>query len=469
MSLVDKVRHALPGDIGAAKGIGVAFSGGADSLALLLALCELSRTVEGFPQVVALHCNFRLRGDESDCDTAFCHDITRSYGLTIATKFLSNVRGIGAQTGESIEMVCRRLRYEWFAEYAREGYWIAVGHHVEDNRETMMLNMLRGTGLKGLTGMRGIDRERRIIRPLLEVTRREIEDYLAGKNQTWRTDSSNLSDEYQRNKLRLNVLPTIRLNFPDGLKGIDTSVSHLNVDYSLLEEYLDRIVRQVFNSSSRTVDLKLLRVSTGVPERILFEILKAYGFNYGQCENIMRIAEKEGYKIFEAKGARVEANHDRASIVFPIGNETPEAEVEAPSLEELSQKIEGLLFEEVTTTQPVEYVKREMGRAPNGKVLLLDADNFDDVNGGGTVAWRGIREGDRLKVFGMKGRSRLVSDILSDCHASPGMKRGARVLTESNGNILWLAGHRASEHHRITEKTRRIYKLTFNTEKFTSE
>ncbi|MDE7392951.1 MAG: tRNA lysidine(34) synthetase TilS, partial [Muribaculaceae bacterium] len=199
--------------------VGVALSGGADSVALALALKAAGCNV------VCLHVNFGLRGVESDADTEFCRDLALKHGFMF--RQLSVDAAKERLGGESIEMACRRLRYDWFEQMAcQEGLQcVAVAHHSDDNEETMMLNLLRGTGVAGLRGMqarRGI-----YVRPLLNVGRADIEAYLKCRGQSYRVDSSNLSNDYRRNAVPNDILPLIRRYFPDSDRGLLTTIAHI--------------------------------------------------------------------------------------------------------------------------------------------------------------------------------------------------------------------------------------------------
>ncbi|MDE5745321.1 MAG: tRNA lysidine(34) synthetase TilS, partial [Paramuribaculum sp.] len=197
----------------------VGLSGGADSVALLAALSAAGC------KCIAAHCNFMLRGEESERDMAHAEKIARSLGTDyISTRF--DVPEYMKSHKCSLETACRDLRYRWFEElrHTYDAVWIAVGHHREDNNETFFLNLLRGTGLRGLKGMRPINGT--VIRPLLNFTREEIERYLENKGIPYITDSSNLVADVARNKIRNNIMPEIRKHFPNSGKTITSTISN---------------------------------------------------------------------------------------------------------------------------------------------------------------------------------------------------------------------------------------------------
>lgn len=199
----------------------VALSGGADSVALLRILHSLAYDCE------AAHCNFHLRGKESDRDEMFVHRLCQQYNIPLHTVDFNTTR-YAEEKRISIEMAARELRYEWFEKKRMECHAdkIAVAHHQDDSIETMLLNLIRGTGITGLLGIRPINGY--IVRPLLCVSREEIICYLQSIGQEYVTDSTNLEDEYTRNKIRLHLLPLMQEINPAIKNSLTTTSNHLN-------------------------------------------------------------------------------------------------------------------------------------------------------------------------------------------------------------------------------------------------
>ena len=198
----------------------IALSGGADSVALLLALHRL-----GF-MCVAAHCNFHLRGEESRRDMLFCRELTGRIGVDLHVRDF-DVESRRKSHGESVETACRELRYRWFADLAdAEGAQaIAVGHHMEDRVETFFLNLLRGAGIVGLTSMR--PRNGAVVRPLLELSRRQIEEYVAACNENFVTDSTNSDNAFRRNAIRNRLMPLLNEISKDATDAVFRSISNL--------------------------------------------------------------------------------------------------------------------------------------------------------------------------------------------------------------------------------------------------
>ena len=210
----------------------VTVSGGADSVALIAALSSLSR----YLSINALHCNFHLRGEESNRDQASVENLCRNLNLPLFVKDFDVEAYMQANKGVSVEMACRELRYEWFRNMKAElgAERIATGHNADDNIETLLLNLLRGSGTTGLKGMLCDTGE--IIRPLLSIHRSEIISYLSQRDLSYVTDSSNLTSDYRRNFLRNEVLPLIRSRWAGADKALDRSISLLQSENRLVEE-----------------------------------------------------------------------------------------------------------------------------------------------------------------------------------------------------------------------------------------
>ena len=251
----------------------VALSGGADSVALLLLLKE-----HGF-NVHAAHCNFHLRGDESDRDEAFCEELCQQLGVELHRAHF-DTREYAELHKVSIEMAARELRYKWFEQLRQDigAAGICVAHHRDDSVETVLLNLVRGTGLRGLTGIQ--PRNGSILRPLLCVSRAEIEAFLAEKGQKYVTDSTNLEADVQRNVVRLEVFPLLRKLNPAVAENIQRTTENLAEAQQVLNVAIASI------NSSNILNLSDLE-KYGSSEYLVFEWLKKYGFNGDQVRQIL--------------------------------------------------------------------------------------------------------------------------------------------------------------------------------------
>lgn len=401
--------------------IAIAFSGGADSVALLIAVKN-----SGF-NPVALHCNFNLRGEESLRDRAFCKSLADSLDIPL---YISDFDTISEKkNGESIEMVCRRLRYNWFDEQKKLlGIRILLtGHHLNDNHETFFLNLFRGTGIRGLSGIKPEGDNR--CSPMLELTKSDILRYLEDLGQDYVTDSTNLESEYQRNKLRNIIIPAIETGFPDAQKGIETTIRNLSDAAALLDDYIYQC-RSKYLDGNR-LDLRRLFSEERNPEIVLYYLLEPFGFNRIQTDNIAE-SQTNG-AVFLSKDYRAAISNGYLEIERIENRKAmPEIKVELKNRDEIT-----------------EFVR-------NHSVLYLDADK---VGSDPDFRLRNWTEGDIIKPFGMNGKTRLVSDILSDAKLSVIRKASVPLLTLDN-DILWVYGLKESNLYRIDKSTRKVYVVT---------
>ena len=420
--------------------MGVALSGGADSVALLSVLHELGYDVAG------LHCNYGLRGDESDRDEGVAREVCDRLGVEMKV-LRPNVGETMRRYGESLEMACRRLRYEWFAEVmTAEGLTaIALGHHREDNVETMLLNLLRTTGLRGARGMEPWgDRK---MRPLLGCTREEIERYVEMKRLPWITDSSNAVNDVKRNRIRNIVIPVIEEQFAGAGERLGGSIENLRDDYDFMRERLDKLADECVLPDGG-LDLRKLNGLTAYGHQAVRHHGARHGMTMEQAGEIVASAESSGKRWRLADD--VIAYNDHGVLRYAVEMDEPEdlvfTDFGDPRLREAGLAVEWLTRDEL---------ERRGLKAPKG-TIYLDADSV--MADGAMFVWRPWRRGDRIQPFGMGGRSRLVSDLMNDAHLSLEDKRRVRVLTQGDV-VLWVAPLRGSVHHAVTEGTLRVLEL----------
>lgn len=414
--------------------IGVALSGGADSMALMAAVRDAGYTC------VALHCNFGLRGAESDRDARFAADMARALGCEFH-EIRFDVEARRRETGESVEMACRSLRYGWFEAMAADHALacIAVGHHIEDSRETFMLNLLRGTGLRGLSGIaraRGI-----FVRPLLDVSRRDIEDYLRRRGLAWVDDSTNAADDYRRNRVRNSLLPEFERLFPGSMRQIDATIGNLQADSRLLGELMDALRPQYYENGECLVDKALN--CCAADEAFLYHVLE--DFDGDIVAQIARAARE---------GASGRLFRDRCGQTWLLDRgRLKRYDTGEPAFADVC----------FTLSAPAGYPAglsvsllpvSEFAPSADPSVLWLDAAAADVP-----LVWRAPQTGDRLAPYGMQG-TRLLSDIYRDAHMSLADKRRARVLAAAD-KVLWAVGLRSSRHYTVGPGTVMVYRLEY--------
>lgn len=439
-------RHGLLRDDG--RCVVVALSGGADSVALLAVLDELGYNC------LAAHCNFHLRGEESQRDMRHCEKICDMLGLNLAVRDF-DVDKRRKATGESVEMACRSLRYDWFdslidREHAQA---VAVGHHREDQIETLMLNLLRGTGIAGLRGMS--PRRGFVVRPMLDCTREQILDYLASRSLDYVTDSSNASDVYRRNRLRNRVLPVLREFFPGADDALLGTMSTLRACADFYDDCVVECRRRYITRDGAVdrVDIAALLADRREPDRaahVLYEMLRDVRPSMTQCRDIIAAgAGASGLHFDVGTAYRLELDRGLLSI-FSLKDTVADTDDET----EVSLRRDILTPVNIVVTEhPIADFRPER----NPAVAYLDVQCLE---GNPRFALRRYRRGDRIEPFGMNGGSRLLSDLFRDAGYSAADKRSVWVLTRDDV-ILWVVGLRASRHFPVIPVTRRYLRLEF--------
>lgn len=409
-------------------------SGGADSVALLAILKQL-----GY-DVIACHCNFMLRGDESMRDRNHAARIAAELDVPFCETTFDTTT-YARNNGISIEMAARELRYRWFEEmrirYNADA--IAVAHHRDDNVETLLLNLTRGTGIAGLTGMK--PRNGHIVRPLLEISRQEILAFLMRHNLTYVNDSTNAETLYTRNKIRLEVLPLLRTLNPAVDESIERTINNLAESEKIYRYAIGQLQEKVCHTKGDTfyIDITQLQ-ATPSPEALLFEILAPYGFNASQITDILVCCDTpQPGKIFIGTNRRLICDR-KTLIVSRLTENTTELPVATWDKGE-THNAAGI---------SISYHPAEGFVIPRSPLYAcFDADRLHYP-----LTLRHWRKGDTFAPFGMRGRKK-ISDFFSDNKMSIIEKEEQLLLCDTT-EILWVVGRRAASTARITPHTRHI-------------
>ena len=417
----------------------VALSGGADSVALLYALFQL-----GY-KVIAVHCNFHLRQEESDRDENFCKEFCKRIGVELyITHF--NTNDYAKKNKVSIEMAARNLRYAYFEDLRIKlnANGICVGHHKNDNVETFLLNLIRGTGVNGLRGIK--PQNGFILRPFLAVTRAEILNFLKINDISFVTDSSNLVDDVQRNQVRLNILPALRTINNAVDTHISKTIDYLEASAQLLSYALKPLLNDIVQESNcqLKIDIKKL-LDTKNEAYLLWYLLNDKGFNSSQIAEMCVSFTKESGKLWESKTHY--ATHHAAYLVV---EEKKKEEIQ--SLEIIEEGTYSII-ENVTLKVEKETLSPYFELIKKSNYAFLDADKVSFP-----LTLRLIKRGDKFVPFGMKG-SKLVSDFLSDSKVSLLERKRTLVLTDKSEAILWLVNHRISNLFCVNESTKNVLKI----------
>ncbi len=438
--MLDKVREFINKErlISHNAKVIVGLSGGKDSMALLDILMLL-----GY-RCMAAHCNFHLRGDESDRDEKFVKKWCKSIDIPY-TSINFDTKQYAADRKISIEMAARELRYNWF-EILRKHHdadYIAVAHHKDDTVETVLLNLIRGTGIKGLTGI--APKNGYIIRPLLSISRLEIENYISKREIPYVTDSTNKEDIYLRNSLRLNVIPLLETLNPSVKEAIYRTSQNVTEAEKVYSKSVDNAIKELFNNNK--IDINELKKSAS-PVSVLFELLTPYGFTPSAILDITESINSISGKVFfsdnntELDKKRYRLIKDRSHFILDIINAS-DSEIKDYTIEEGASGIDYPVKLKITNLKAPAEIKF------NRNLLYIDADKIKFP-----LKLRKWEKGDWFIPFGMKGRKKL-SDYFTDRKFSLKDKDDAWVLT-SNNDIIWIVGERNDERFKITGNSKNI-------------
>lgn len=431
----------------------VALSGGADSVALLLIMKALGYDVE------AAHCNFHLRGKESERDENFCVSLCESLGIILHRIHFDTLTY--AQLHKvSIEMAARDLRYSYFEQLRRDinADAICVAHHKDDNVETILLNLVRGTGMNGLTGIS--PRNGFILRPLLCIGREDILEYLEAENQDYVTDSSNLVDDVQRNKIRLNVLPLLENVNPAVKDNILTMARWIAEASTIVEASLDEAKAKAVSSlsvaakkhdakpmvnDSFSVDISKIEEYPSA-EYLLWDILKDYGFNSSQVALVAdNLHATTGTSWLSSSH---ELTLDRGRLILTPLDKEEGRQMRIP-------EAGTYVYTELCK------LKIEQKEINENYTILRSSDKvcLDAQKVKFPLMIRRVARGDRFVPFGMKG-SKLVSDFLTDQKVALPLKRRQLVVADAGGNILWVVGKRLDGRFAVSPCSKSVVEIS---------
>ena len=434
----------------------MALSGGADSVSLLFVLKHLEHEL-GIG-VEAAHCNFHLRGTESVRDEEFCKQLCDRLSVPLHlihfdTQAYADLHRV------SIEMAARDLRYGYFENLRRdiEAQDICVAHHRDDSVETVLLNLVRGTGLRGLRGIQ--PRNGNIIRPLLSLSREDIVQYLDALGESYVTDSTNLHNDVKRNKIRLDVMPLLRELNPSVSQSIFESSLRVGEALKVFDEAMKRSIADVTATSPfhhltispphhLVISVERLKKQPS-PEYTLHEILSSYGFTSAQIEQIYGSLDTCSAGKIIASDSH-ELAFDRGSLlVQPRTNVADSAR--SMRIPETGTYVfsDSLKIKVAAEDCGDDYVP---SRAAD--CVCLDASDIKFP-----LTLRHIEQGDRFVPFGMNGM-KLVSDYLTDRKKNVFEKRAQLVVTDAQQRIVWLVGERTDNRFRISKETSKALRLT---------
>ncbi len=415
----------------------LAVSGGVDSVVMAQMFF-----LAGYDFSIA-HCNFQLRGKESDADEKFVKGLAKEFDVPCYTSKFDTEKYC-LQHKVSVQMGARELRYEWLEETRKSNKldYLVTAHHADDTIETFFINLLRGTGLHGLHGIK--EKSGKVIRPLSRFYRSDIEKYAKENELEWREDKSNASDKYERNKIRHHLIPLLVNINPKAKETILNTIENIGKTEFVLNDSVERTI-----GSFITKEKKRILISLGFfselnhPEDYLFEMIKSFGFKYDQCLQIKEAVKRQAGKVFLSNSHRILL--DRKHLII---------EHSPYKSNEIVHEISTGLTELITESGRYHFRTRKRTKSfvipKEPEIAVLDYDKLRFP-----LEIRKWKKGDSFHPIGMKG-AKKVSDFLIDNKISVFDKEEVTVLI-SGDEIAWVIGYRPDDRYKVTKATKNLY------------
>jgi tRNA(Ile)-lysidine synthase len=414
----------------------VAISGGIDSVVMAHLLKK-----SGF-QFSLAHCNFGLRKKDSDYDEDFCRQLAK----TLEVDFYSvsfDVKAYQKKNKLSVQMAAREMRYHWFRDLLdnKKINYLLTAHHGNDVIETTFINLLRGTGINGLKGIP--EKSGQIVRPLLSFTKEEILAYATENKISFRLDKSNFEDKYERNFLRLNILPAFKKIHPNIEKTILNNVANFKEEAGIVNDYILATLERLASSKKDMLFLdKKMLLKEKYLKTLLHHSLAPMGFNASQINDLEKNIRSNGLTGKTLNSATHTLTIDRQQLVVKKNGDAAPGETQILSMAQL-QKC------------PLFKVKKTGSfEVPGKNELYLEAATLVFP-----LLIRTRLTGDRFKPFGMKG-FKLLSDFLKEQKLNKFEKESCKLLVNGNGEIIWVMGHRSDERYKVNLKNKELIKIT---------
>ena len=413
----------------------IAISGGLDSVVLAHLFNALNFNIS------LAHCNFQLRGKESGLDEEFVKNLSqKSYNQVFNIKFNTNEYAI--QNKLSTQIAARELRYNWFQELLEKHNfdYILTAHHADDNLETFLINLTRGSGLEGFTGIPKINGN--IVRPLLSFSRAEIQQYAEHNNVDWREDASNTSIKYIRNKIRHQVIPVLKEINPSLLKTFANTSENLKESQQIIEDRIEDITSQIIEKRDEIIKIeisKILKLSN--PKAYLYQLLKEYHFTeWNDIYNLL--SAQSGKQVFSKTHRLLK---DRDFLIL--------SEINLSTLIKTKFEIEENTSE---ITNPIQLVFEavEEKSTLNKETIYVDKDLLKYP-----IILKKWGKGEYLCPIGMKG-SKKISKYFKDAKYSLLEKENAWLLYNGDNEVIWIVGERQDRRFSISKSTKKMLKIT---------
>ncbi|MDT0553596.1 tRNA lysidine(34) synthetase TilS [Urechidicola vernalis] len=412
----------------------VAVSGGIDSVVLTHLLYQLKQ-----PIAIA-HCNFNLRGTESDSDSEFVNTLAGDLGIThFSTSF--ETEKIAKEKGISIQMAARDLRYEWFEKIRiQEKFdYILTAHNKDDVLETLLINLTRGTGLKGLTGIPEINGV--IVRPLLKYSREEILHFAKKNKILWQEDSSNASTKYIRNKLRHDVIPVLKELNPNLMDALNNTLNHLNGSKEIINKAVEDFCKTAVTKKGKVTEISISHLTElENPKPYLFEILSSYGFS--EWDDVSNMIHGQTGKFVLSKTHRLLKNREHLQLT-KLENNNKKQSFQIHSLDQFKTDEFEIIFTRVLEKNTINNISVDISK------LIFP------------LTIRRWRNGDYFYPSGMLGKKK-VSKFFKDEKLSLIEKENAWILENGNQDIIWIVNLRPDRRFELSKEKKDFVQISFS-------
>jgi len=412
----------------------LALSGGMDSVLLAHLLKEA-----GFDFGIA-HCNFQLRGAESDSDQQFCSDLALQLQVPFYTTRFDTLKYV-ADKKISTQMAARQLRYDWFEEIRQQFDYvvIALAHHQNDAIETILLNLTRGTGIAGLHGI--LPKNGLLVRPLLFLNRNEIQTIVNENNIPFVEDSSNASAKYARNKIRLEIIPKLKTLNPALEQTFENNLNHFRELEELLEQKVSELKKEIVIAADGDIYFPLDMVRPLKPKRLLlFKLLQDYGFNETSVNDLIDSLDKQPGKIFDSPGFRLILDRDKLILTKNTLAAQPSVRIEKND-----HAVHFALYKLTVLHDDSPLIVKN-----NPMAVSVDADMLIYP-----LTLRAWQQGDFFYPIGMKTRKK-ISDFFIGQKVPLHKKNEVPLLVNGNDDIIWIGGYRPDERYKVTGNTKKV-------------